>query len=93
VGVRAGTFEQEQRAGSGGAVMGEITHEEALRQADALVGQALKEAEARCAVLAQYINGGRQPERAWLTSQRTGCYEGGCDRADRLTSQRERMSA
>jgi hypothetical protein len=36
--------------------MNEITQEEALRQADALVGQALKEAEARCAVLGQYIN-------------------------------------
>ena len=36
--------------------MTEITHEEALRQADALVGQALRETEARCAVLGQYIN-------------------------------------
>jgi hypothetical protein len=36
--------------------MGELTQEEALRQADELVGQALKEAEARCAVLGQYIN-------------------------------------
>jgi hypothetical protein len=36
--------------------MSEITQEEALRQADALVGQALKETEARCAVLGQYIN-------------------------------------
>jgi hypothetical protein len=34
----------------------EITQEEALRQADALVGQALREVEARCAVLGQYIN-------------------------------------
>jgi hypothetical protein len=34
----------------------EITQEEALRQADALVGQALRETEARCAVLGQYIN-------------------------------------
>jgi hypothetical protein len=34
----------------------EITQEDALRQADALVGQALRETEARCAVLAQYIN-------------------------------------
>lgn len=33
-----------------------MTQEEALRQADALVGKALKEAEARCAVLGQYIN-------------------------------------
>jgi hypothetical protein len=36
--------------------MSEITLQEALRQALALVGQALKEAEARCAVLGQYIN-------------------------------------
>jgi hypothetical protein len=36
--------------------MGEITHEEALRQADVLVSQALRETEARCAVLAHYIN-------------------------------------
>lgn len=33
----------------------EITQEEALRQADALVGEALRETEARCGVLAQYI--------------------------------------
>jgi hypothetical protein len=36
--------------------MSEITHEEALRQADALVGQALKEAETRCSVLGLYIS-------------------------------------
>jgi hypothetical protein len=36
--------------------MSEITQEEALLQADALVGQALKEAEARCGVLGLYIN-------------------------------------
>lgn len=36
--------------------MSETTQEEALRQADALVGQALKDAEAHCAVLGQYIN-------------------------------------
>jgi hypothetical protein len=36
--------------------MGEMTQEEALRQADALVAQALKDTEARCAVLGQYIN-------------------------------------
>jgi len=36
--------------------MGEITHEEALRQADLLAGQELREAEARCAVLGMYIN-------------------------------------
>jgi hypothetical protein len=33
-----------------------MTHEEALRLADALVGQALKETETRCAVLGQFIN-------------------------------------
>ncbi|HEY7429146.1 MAG TPA: hypothetical protein VH641_00270 [Streptosporangiaceae bacterium] len=36
--------------------MSEMTQEEALRQADALVGQAVRETEARCAVLGQYIN-------------------------------------
>src|ERR1700742_2579790 len=36
--------------------MTEMTHEEALRQADALVGQALRETEARCAVLGQYVH-------------------------------------
>ena len=36
--------------------MGEITQEEALRQADALAAQALRETEARCAVLARYID-------------------------------------
>jgi hypothetical protein len=36
--------------------MGEMTQEEALRQADALVGEAVKETEARCGVLAQYVN-------------------------------------
>ena len=36
--------------------MSEMTQEDALRQADALAGQALKEAEARCTVLGQYIN-------------------------------------
>jgi hypothetical protein len=40
----------------GGAVMSEVTQEEALRQAGALVGQALRETEARCRVLGQYIN-------------------------------------
>jgi hypothetical protein len=37
-------------------VTGGMTQEEALHQADELVGQALKETEARCAVLGQYIN-------------------------------------
>jgi hypothetical protein len=36
--------------------MSEMTQEEALRMADALVGQALKETEARCSVLAQFID-------------------------------------
>jgi len=36
--------------------MCEMTQEEALRLADALVGQALKETEARCSVLGQFIN-------------------------------------
>jgi hypothetical protein len=36
--------------------MTETTQEEALRLADALVGQALKETEARCMVLGQFIN-------------------------------------
>jgi hypothetical protein len=35
--------------------MSEMTQEEALRLADELVGQALKETEARCGVLAQFI--------------------------------------
>lgn len=37
--------------------MSETTQEEALRLADALAGQALKETEARCSVLAQFIAG------------------------------------
>jgi hypothetical protein len=44
----------------GGAVwvsgMGEMTQEEALLQADALVGEALHETEARCGLLAQYVH-------------------------------------
>jgi hypothetical protein len=36
--------------------MSEMTQEEALRLAGMLVGQALKETEARCAVLGQFIN-------------------------------------
>jgi hypothetical protein len=36
--------------------MSEMPHEEALRQADVLVGQELREAEARCGVLGLYIN-------------------------------------
>jgi hypothetical protein len=41
--------------GWGGAGMSEVTQEDALRQADVLVGQALRETEGRCAVLGQYI--------------------------------------
>jgi hypothetical protein len=36
--------------------MSEITQEEALRQAAELVSEGLKEAEARCGLLGQYIN-------------------------------------
>jgi len=36
--------------------MSQSAHEEALHHADDLVGQALKETEARCTVLGQYIN-------------------------------------
>ena len=36
--------------------MSQITQEDALSQADALVVEALREAEARCAVLGQYVN-------------------------------------
>jgi hypothetical protein len=36
--------------------MSEPTHEEALRMADELLGQAVKETEARCSVLAQFID-------------------------------------
>lgn len=36
--------------------MSEMTQEDALHQADALVGEALRETETRCAVLGQYIN-------------------------------------
>jgi hypothetical protein len=38
------------------AVPAEMTQEEALRQAAALVARALQETEARCGVLAQFIN-------------------------------------
>jgi hypothetical protein len=41
---------------TGGTVVSEMTQEKALREADALVGEALKVAETRCAVLAQYIS-------------------------------------
>ena len=53
--------------------MTDVTHEEALRQADVLVGQALKETEARCAALAQFINHreGRGPKpSAWSEALR-----------------------
>ena len=39
----------------------EMTHEDALLLADELVGQALKETEARCAVLAQFIHECERP--------------------------------
>lgn len=35
--------------------MSEVTHEDALRQADASLGRELKATEGRCALLAQYI--------------------------------------
>ena len=38
------------------SIMSEMTQDEALHLADAIVGQALKETEARCAVLGQFIN-------------------------------------
>jgi hypothetical protein len=53
--------------------MSEITQEEALRLADALVGQALKETEARCSVLAQFIDGcdrARSRTSAWSEALR-----------------------
>jgi hypothetical protein len=37
--------------------MSEMTQDEALRLADALAGQALKETGARCSVLAEFITG------------------------------------
>jgi len=37
-------------------VLGEMTQEEALGLADALAGRALKETEARCSVLAQFLH-------------------------------------
>jgi hypothetical protein len=40
----------------GDLTQGELTQEEALRQAGELVSQSLKETEARCGVLGQYIN-------------------------------------
>ena len=45
--------------------MNETTQEEALRLADELAGQALKEVEARCSVLARFI---QQCERAGCTT-------------------------
>lgn len=36
--------------------MSEITQEDALHQAAELVGEALKEAEARCGLLGQYLS-------------------------------------
>lgn len=53
--------------------MSELTQEEALRLADTLAGKALKETEARCSVLGQFINdceraGARTP--AWSEALR-----------------------
>jgi hypothetical protein len=53
--------------------MSELTQEEALRLADALVGQALKETEARCRVLAQFIDDcdrARSATSAWSEALR-----------------------
>ena len=53
--------------------MSEMTLEEALRLADALAGQALKETEARCSVLAQFIEDSdraRSHSSAWSESLR-----------------------
>ncbi len=36
--------------------MSEISQDEALRQTDALMGQAVRETEARCGVLGQYLD-------------------------------------
>lgn len=49
--------------------MSEMTQEDALLLADALAGQALKETEARCSVLAQFKHGGGYEPGA-LTSRR-----------------------
>jgi len=54
--VQADTLEESAARMIGGAVMGETTQEDALRQAAALVDEALKEAQARCGLLGQYIN-------------------------------------
>jgi uncharacterized protein YcaQ len=54
--MHVAAFEEAAARMIGGAAMTDMTHEEALRQALAMVGQALRETEARCAVLAQYIN-------------------------------------
>jgi hypothetical protein len=53
--------------------MSEMTQEEALRLADALAGQALKETEARCSVLAQFIDEcdrARSHSSAWTEALR-----------------------
>jgi hypothetical protein len=47
---------QARRPGVREAVMDEMTQEEALRLADALVSKALKKTEARCGVVAQFIS-------------------------------------
>jgi hypothetical protein len=48
--------EEGAARGYGGPVIGEVTQEDALRQADALAGEELRDVEARCGVLGQYIH-------------------------------------
>jgi hypothetical protein len=49
----------------------ETTQEDALRQADALVGEALREVEARCSVLGLYIHDGESSKTsAWNAAVR-----------------------
>jgi hypothetical protein len=53
--------------------MSELTQEESLRQADEVVGQAVREAEARCGVLAQFIDDcedNRSKTSAWSEALR-----------------------
>jgi hypothetical protein len=54
--VSEGTSAREGAAIGEVGFRGEMTQEEALRLADALAGRAMKETEARCAVLAQFIH-------------------------------------
>src|ERR1700721_1223004 len=50
--------------------MSEITQEEALRQADALAAEALRDVEARCGVLGRYI------DDCESNGSRTGAWSG-----------------